>query len=169
MDGYKEWLMGLVDILPTYSKLVDKLDSRHFVWTVRNDVNRASDGINLRSRFIEEMNFPATEQFFMRPCSVLEMMVALACRIEDDIMFDPALGNRSGMWFWIMLKNLGLDGMDDDHFDNENVDVILNILLSRTYFRNGNGGLFPLKRPMRNQRNVEIWYQMCSFIEENVL
>ena len=167
MEGYFEWLLDTVDCPPHYSRLMRKLHSREFFWRLPLDANRASDGISFRGRYIEEMNPQATEEVFMHPCSVLEMMVALACRIENDIMFDPALGNRSGMWFWIMIENLGLDGMDDDHFDNENVDHIINVFMQRTYFNNGNGGLFPLKRPKENQRKIEIWYQMSAFLEEN--
>ena len=167
MDLYFKWLCEVVDCPPEYTDLLQKLDSRVFTWRIRNDSNRAQDGLALRSRFIDETGAKVTEEIFMRPCSVLEMMVALACRIEDDIMFDPSYGDRAPQWFWIMVSNLGLDGMDNEHFDNENVDQVLNVLLGRSYFMNGTGGLFPLKRPKVNQRRVEIWYQMSEFLVEN--
>lgn len=167
MDNYVRWLCSKVGLPDFYSRLADKLHSRVFVWTVHNDANRAADGISLRGRYIDETGVGATEEIFMHPCTVLEMMVALACRMETDIMFDPEFGDRTHQWFWIMIENLGLDGMDDDHFDDENVNHILNVLLNRTYFMNGSGGLFPLKRPKHNQRRVEIWYQMSEFLVEN--
>ena len=167
MDGYLKWLADQVDCPEQYSRLIEKLDSRVFSWSIHNDANRAGDGIALRGRYIDETGAEATEKIFMHPCTVLEMMVALACRIESDIMFDPALGDRTPQWFWIMIENLGLDGMDNEHYDDENVNHILNTLLGRTYFMNGSGGLFPLKRPKHNQRRVEIWYQMSEFLVEN--
>lgn len=167
MNGYLQWLAEQVDCPEHYSRLFEKLFNRTFTWRIVNDVNRAGDGIALRGRYIDETGAQATEDIFMRPCSVLEMMIALACRIEDDIMFDPALGDRAPQWFWMMIQNLKLDGMDDDNFDDENVNNILNVFLDRTYFMNGSGGLFPLKRPKHNQRRVEIWYQMSEYLVEN--
>lgn len=43
-----------------------------------------------------------------RPCSVLEMIIALAIRLEEHIMDDPDIGNRTGQWFWDMIVSLGL-------------------------------------------------------------
>lgn len=168
MDSYFEWLLRIIDCPDCYRKLMEKLDSRQFTWTIRMDENRAEDGLALRDKFLDEYGYtPDQSDIFIRPCSVLEMMVALACRIDDDIMFDPAYGDRAPEWFWIMITNLGLDGMDNDNFNNQNVDEILNVFLARTYMMNGTGGLFPLKHPNFNQRRVEIWYQMSSFLGEN--
>lgn len=167
MDGYLRWLMDQVDCPDEYSRLMEKLDQRVFTWKINNDANRAADGMSLRGRYIDETGVGATEEIFMHPCSVLEMLVALACRIEDDIMFDPAYGDRAPQWFWEMITNLKLDGMTNDNFDEENVNQILNVFLGRTYFMNGSGGLFPLKRPRVNQRRVEVWYQMSEYLMEN--
>ena len=167
MDLYFEWLMVQVDCPENFRMLFERLHSRIFVWSVHGDANRAQDGLNLRARFIEETGAEATEEIFMHPCSVLEMMIALACRMDDDILFDPDFGDRSIVWFWQMIDNLMLDGMDNEHFDPQNVDGVLNVLLERRYFSNGSGGLFPLKKPNLNQKRVEIWYQMCSWVNEN--
>ena len=174
MDSYFKWLLDIVECPWEFSVLMEKLDSRDFVSRIKYDENRAADGLELRHRYLEQYGDiehenagEFYEEFMMRKCSVLEMMVALACRIEDDIMFDPEMGDRTSTWFWIMISNLGLDGMDNEHFDNENVDQVLNVFLGRTYFMNGTGGLFPLKRPKVNQRRVEIWYQMSEFLVEN--
>ena len=40
-------------------------------------------------------------------------------------------------------------------------------MLAREYSDNGHGGLFPLKNPKKDQRKVEIWYQMTEYINEN--
>ena len=39
-------------------------------------------------------------------CSVLEMMVALAICCEETYMDNPNIGNRTGQWFWNMVKNI---------------------------------------------------------------
>ena len=168
MDLYFRWLLNLIDCPEEYTTLMEKLHSRDFHSPVPMDINRIEDGLALRSMFVDESGFQDGEEDLLRkPCSVLEMMVALACRMEDDIMADADMGDRAPLWFWTMISNLGLDGMDNDHFDNENVDHVLNVLINRTYFMNGSGGLFPLKIPKMNQRRVEIWYQMNQWLSEN--
>ena len=167
MESYFLWLMELVDCPEEFSKLLRKLFSREFTSRIYMDQNRINDGLALRRTYTADTGVEIGNEALVKPCSVLEMMVALACRIEDDIMFDPELGDRTPMWFWVMIDNLNLDGMSNDRFDAQNVDQILNVLIDRTYFMNGTGGLFPLKQPKVNQRRVEIWYQMNAFLLEN--
>ena len=167
MDLYFEWLLEQVDCPENYRKLMDKLYSRPFTFSIKRDENRVGDGLALRDRFADEYGDVRYEDIPHGECSVLEVLIALACRMEDDILHDPELGDRSPEWFWMMITNLRLDRMDDEHFDAHNVDDILNVFLNRTYFMNGTGGLFPLKLPKVNQRRVEIWYQMSAFIDEN--
>ncbi len=167
MDLYFEWLLEQVDCPENYRILMDRLYRCTFTYSLKMDANRAADGLALRDRFADEYGDLRYEDIRHDECSVLEMLIALACRMEDDIMHDPALGDRSPEWFWIMISNLRLDGMNDENFEEENVENILNVFLNRTYFMNGSGGLFPLKIPKVNQRRVEIWYQMSAFMEEN--
>ena len=39
--------------------------------------------------------------------------------------------------------------------------------VERRYKRSGEGGLFPLKNAAKDQRKVEIWYQLSSYLLEN--
>ena len=132
------------------------------------DSNRAEDGINLRYRFGYENGY---EDFMIsaclddKSCSVLEMLVALAIRCEEHIMEDSDIGDRTGEWFWIMIENLGLRSMNDARFDRAYVDETIDIFLNREYKRNGEGGLF-IVDAQRDLRHVEIWYQMCLYLEK---
>ena len=166
---YFEWLCLEVGVGEDYWTMMGFLFNREFTWSVANDDNRAADGIGLRDRFLAESGL-GEEAYIYGPCSVLEMMVALAERMETDIMYDPELGDRTAEWFWIMVTNLHLDRFDDGSIDQESGDKIrhiLDVLVERSYFMNGTGGLFPLKKPTVNQRRVEIWYQMNSYLIEN--
>ena len=112
------------------------------------------------------------------PCTVLEMLIALAIRCESDIMHDDACGDRTRLWFWEMIKNLGLIDYTDDaymydksgSFDSE-VNHIIDIFLERRYDKHGRGGAFPLRKYRTNyysdQRKVEIWYQLSAWLIEN--
>ena len=110
------------------------------------DANREEDGIDLRYRFITEVGIPKNYQevyaYLDGPCSVLEMMIALAIRCEESIMDDPDIGDRTSEWFWLMMKNLGLDYMSDRKFDRDIAEEKISIFLDRRYKRNGEGGLF---------------------------
>lgn len=173
-DEYFEWMYNLVyddEYSPklSYRKLLSYLHSKDFVYILPMDVNRAKDGMDLRYKFGREVGYGMpiiASNLDNRPCSILEMMVALAMRCEVSIMDDPDIGNRLGQWFWTMIINLNLNHMNDRRFDRKYVDRVLSIFLSRSYKRNGEGGLFTIHDPSRDMRSAEIWYQMCWYLDE---
>jgi len=175
VDDYFRWLcelVGLEDPVETtsYKALMKQLYSTEFYWTVPNDDNRSSDGIDLRGKFADD-NWYESYEDIDGPCKVLEMLIALAIRWDGDIMYDPDKGDRSVGWFWVLIKNLRLDKCVDEDFgdcwSNGDVDHILTRFMDRDYKRNGIGGLFPLRNFRVDQRKVEIWYQMSAYILEN--
>lgn len=172
LNEYFDWMCQLVSDKQyigdrSYRKLLSKLHNIPFTYTIDMDGNRAADGIDLRYRFGYERNY---EDYIIasflddKPCSVLEMIVALALRCET-IMEDPDYGDRTGEWFWGMIESLGLESMDDTSFNRNYVDDVIDIFLSRDYGRDGRGGLFTIKHPKRDLRTVEIWYQMNWYLD----
>lgn len=152
----------------SYRELLSYLHDRPFTWSIGMDGNRASDGIDLRYRFGRERGIGdpiIADALDDRPCSVLEMMVALSIRCEEHIMEDSDLGDRTGQWFWNMIISLGLGAMPDSRFDEVRADEVIDRFLARDYERNGKGGLFTVEHPKRDLRNVEIWYQMHAYLE----
>ena len=125
----------------------------------------ADDGVDLRIRY--EM---ITDEHVSRnkPCSILEMMIALAIRCEETIMDNPSYGDRTAQWFWGMIRTLGLYSMTDDRFDTEYVDKVVERFLSREYAPNGEGGLFKIPNCKYDLRRIEIWYQLCWYLERFV-
>ena len=155
----------------SYQKLLRFLHSVDFNYTIEMDGNREEDGIDLRYRFGYENSYENTmisSYLDNSPCSVLEMLIALAIRCEEHIMNDPDIGNRTGQWFWDMIENLGLRKMTDARFDKNYADEIIQRFLDRRYKRNGEGGLFTVEHCRRDLRTVEIWYQMCWYLDEIV-
>ena len=100
---YFEWLQSLIDgnrySKTPFTKLLTYLHDVVFTWIIPKDDNRAEDGIDLRYRFAIEKDILASKEFLENSCSVLEMMVALSVRCEEDIMDNARLGNRTGQWF----------------------------------------------------------------------
>jgi hypothetical protein len=154
-----------------YRILLDRLHSIPFRVVVDRDSNRLQDGVDLRLYFCKKCGLELESiNELDGECSVLEMMVALARRMENDILWDPDYGDRTPIWFWQMIDNLGLSSCTDENYDDETDDKVvhtIDILVSRHYFADGFGGLFPLKHATVDQRKVEIWYQMHAFLQEH--
>lgn len=143
------------------------LDQIEFTFTLAMDENRAIDGVDLRYRFCYENNISkqgADSLASRGPCSVLEMMAALALKCEEEIMSDSAYGNRISKWFMTMIDNLKLCGMVNSRFDPEYVYSRVSIMLNREYEANGDGGLFRIDNCRTDLRTVDIWYQMCWYL-----
>ena len=169
-DEYFEWMCGLICSnryaeAISYRKLLAYLHNIEFTYSIPRDKNRAEDGLDLRYRFAYETNIKHAEDYIHGPCSVLEMMVALAIRCEENIMDDPSYGNRTGQWFWSMIVNLGLGFMTDSRFDEQFVDDVIFRFLNREYEPDGKGGLFTVRNCKYDLRTVEIWYQMCWYLD----
>lgn len=168
-DEYFDWLRCLVGGTALHRKLLYFLFSVDFTYTIPMDGNRYEDGIDLRYRFGDENGLDdrmVASWLDDRPCSVLEMMIALAIRIEEHIMGDPDVGDRTGKWFGEMLDHLGLANMTDGKFDRMRARTIIRRFLNHRYDEDGEGGLFRLRHCNRDLRNVEIWYQAMWYLDE---
>ena len=162
---YFQWLLKEIDYENVkkqsgdYLYLLQSLFEREFYWDVPHDDNRAADGVKLRL----EAGFVCD----FGKCNMLEMMVAFARRIDKEILPDFDHGDNPARWFWMMIDNCGACKYDNRHWDAEAVKYILSLVLYRGYGRDGNGGFFPLKNAKKDQRKVELWYQMQAYIIEN--
>lgn len=153
---------------PYLSKLFTSLYLHNFRWVIPRDENRAADGIELRHQYMSTRNIQAfTITELQQPCSVLEMMVALAKRCDFQTMtnFDD---DQSWIWFDGMLMSLGLLDMDNSVFDENIVNDILERWMSRKHSPDGQGGLFYIPGFTEDMRKMEIWYQMCSFVNNEL-
>lgn len=175
---YFDWLVQLVDGVSempdvSYTMLLKILHSHPFWSTIPNDDNRAEDGLELRKIFSMKYGGPMDED--TSPCSVLEMLIALARRMAY-MLSDEHTDEDSTIpdFFWIFIRNLGLEEYTDEVLiggdepgEAECVDSIVERLVERTYMSDGWGGIFPLRNPPGDQRTTEIWYQMQAYMIEN--
>lgn len=153
----------------SYRKLFGHLHRIDFRYILAMDSNRGADGVSLRYKYARHVGYDNDPEYITDaldgPCSVLEMLVALSIRCETDIMDDPQMGSRIGQWFWIMLRNLGIGYMNDDEYEERIVDAVINRFLDRNYASDGKGGLFMIKNCEYDLRTVEIWHQMCWYLD----
>ena len=164
-EEYFEWMYQEVDGKGK-RKLLERLDSIRFYAIHPLDENRVFDGLAVRKKFCEYANVPESVMNIKMEgveCSVLEMMFGLAIRAEDTIMADEDYGDRASMWFWIMVKSLGLYEMTDDKYDYDYVDHTVARFLERDYEPDGKGGLFTIANFNKDMRDIDIWMQMSHF------
>lgn len=167
-DQYLSWLYSKIgstrtrDRERTYWSLLRILYTKEFVWIIPNDDNRVEDGRDLRHEFMDDMKYDDIDPDWMAlGCSFLEMMIALSRRLSFEV------GGEPREWFFELLENLGLyDYNDNREFSREEVDEVLDAVIWRTYAYDGTGGLFPLREPGEDQREVEIWYQLNAYVME---
>jgi len=174
MDRYFQFLMRIVDRDGSHELLLSHLHRIEFYSLVPNDDNRAEDGKRLREIFVEEEGAHMGSHFFSKHCSVLEMLIGLAFRMEYQLE-----GTHNALsacdCFWIFMKNLDLDWCDNFEYHqdagDEAIEQAIDILLERKYNFRGDGSLFPMRqrnvRGMKNRKKVEIWYQMGAYLLEN--
>ena len=180
-EEYFSWLYDQIKLKrPGYRNLCRVLHNKKFRWSVPNDDNRCEDGLDLRDIFFEEKHLDESmvevAYWLREPCTVFEVMVSLAKRI-NDLMFDlKRQEDKTSKWFHEMLSNLGLNIYEDGHnlgqefepVSEAKIDEILEVLMDRTYDVYGRGSLFPLKRRHpKDMARVEIWYQLMTYLEEN--
>lgn len=173
-DPYFRWLYAQIEKSDSsgLEDFIFDLHSYPFMSLIPNDDNRVEEGLELRYKFADEENVTLSKDMLSESCTLLEMLVALADRM-DYILFDPSKANRRWLWFWLFIDNLRLRKYAND--DEKGVisrkrnfnRIIINKFLNREYLANGKGGLFPLENPTSDQREVEIWYQMSAYINEN--
>ena len=145
--------------------LLRQLHHTEFAWFVPNDDNRVEDGRDLRREFAEDNDILAPEKWLALPCSMLELFVGLSRRLAFETEGQPS------EWFWQLLANVRLTEFNDRvHPGNqEYIDGVLESIIWRNYAPSGEGGIFPLQHPDRDQTKVELWYQLNAYLVENNL
>lgn len=171
-DAYFEWLYSQIGPLRNrnpernFWKLCRKLYVTEFIWFVPNDDNRVEDAKELRLEFLSSARQSFDDPYNLwitQGCSILEMLVALARLAAFES------GRLAVEWFWRFLHNLELDVYSDLVYEisiEEEVEEVLDRLNKREYSYDGKGGLFPLRHASQDQRDVELWYQMASYLLE---
>ena len=162
-ERYFNWLCAkvLTPTIPVYWDLMRILFRTEFHFVVNRDRNRAEEGRELREDFFREAYLKPDPHWMSLPVSILEVLIAMARRAHFETN-QPVKD-----WFWEMLTNLGLDEFRQvSKSDEDVIEDILYRFIWRQYEPSGHGGIFPLRWPRRDQREIEIWYQFCDYLEE---
>lgn len=144
----------------SYKRLLRQLYDTEFI-ARGMDKNRVVDALDFR----KALGYGALtcEE---HPVGILEVMISLSSRIENDIMRGTSRGDRTSVWFWEMVKSLGLLDMTDDVYDARYVGDVLDRFLNKRYSSNGQGGLFTVINTSTNLRDTELWYQAALYLNK---
>lgn len=170
-ERYLVWLYGQVAEIKVRSRarrhwnLVRRLHETIFVAIVPHDENRVADAKDLRRAYLDEHEEERWDRAWMRsPATMMEVLLVLA----KALAFETDEPTR--VWFWHLIDTLELRYANDSVWDayvEDNVDSVLERVIWRQYSSDGRGGLFPLDKPVRDQRDVELWYQLNAYLLEH--
>lgn len=173
---YFNWLVDQVAFVNTrrgrrarYQSLFQQMHETIFVALVSHDENRIADAKTMRADFLSEHKKERGDLSWMRrsPCSMLEIFIILSQQLSF------LMDSDAKDWFWHLIYELDLEKYDDRAYDDspeeteDAVSMILDRVVWRSYDPSGKGGLFPLQHPERDQRDVELWYQLNAYLLEN--
>lgn len=176
LDRYLQWIINTTG-LKRYGRLSAILFNVPFRSRIHMDENRAADGLYMREEYIDRHQGSEYDIscHLDGHCSVLEFLVSFSDRVEE------ATSYRHDRRYWVsyFLRNMGLIDFDDRYFaDNpgregyvvESVMERLSKTLDRRYSYDGShGGLFILRKPPCDLRNVEYWWQMQYYVLERYM
>lgn len=169
-EQYLSWLYSQVASVKTRHKhrsfwsLFKQLHKTIFVAIVSNDENRIEDARDLRYEYLAEAEDEQGDRDWTRsPCSMLELLIVLSRQLAFEM--DDSVES----WFWHLIDVLNLEQFNDREYDEHAESVIeetLERVIWRNYSHTGEGGLFPLRSPERDQRKIELWYQLNAYLLE---
>lgn len=168
LDDYFDWLYFIVVRdnrikRKSYRKLLSLLHSIDFEYSVDYDENRAYDGRNLRWWYVDDGG-DASIFDWEQPCTVLEVLIGMAFQMKN-IMEDPEEYTDVDRWFWMMLENIDLADMSNSKFNKRYVLDRVDMFMHRTYDSDGDGNIFYIKDCREDLREVELWCQMCWYLD----
>ena len=177
LDDYKIYLYSLVENedhqMSEYCRLIDLLFKIPFESFHPMDNNRISDAKSMRDEIVfnrfktGRIDASIVEDRYI---SVLEVLIALARRMENDFLWDPMDEiEHTSYYFWEFLRNLNVEMYTNERYNELNARKKIETWVRREYNKDGFGSIFPMKKPRNDMRSIEIWNQLGDYVMENYL
>ena len=159
-QDYIYWLAESVEYpLDEYSELFECLMNIEFVWSIRNDENRAADALNLRHEF--EFEWGEIPELIDKGPMVLEVLVKMAIRAAD-IVYDSDEKDKTPFFFDEMIHNLSLNEYVNGCCD----ELLVQDIVFKWMDRVPGYCLFNIKNVPKPLEEVEFWNQMNWYLTE---
>lgn len=132
---------------------------------------RGEDGLDIRREYFK-ISGSSDEQkaLELRSCTVLEWLLGMAIRCENQIMFNEAEGDRTALWFWSMIDNMGFSGFTDIYWNDRARTIVhstLDDIMLRDFPCDGSGTPFPLCDTSEDVRECDWWKALNLWLSEN--
>lgn len=168
-DYYFWWLYDRVKG-SYYNELLEELYNIPFA-RPRFDIDKSRevDGLGLRKEFSEVTHY--RYDVHERPCSFLEMLIALAYKLDNDVLFETKYGDRSLDWFWMFIDLLGFSQATDDHWNyswKKHVNDKCEKVKNRRCGKDGKDGMFYIPWREEDMTQESLWRQLMWYVDENV-
>ena len=190
-DSYFNYLLSLIssdeiDARQDYYNLCTLLFDTEYTVLNPMDNNRANDASTLRERWLdnirvkdERLKQEYANDVVVTPISVLEVLIALCVKVEDQILANPDVDYIAAKLFWELMDNLvkygtfgtaykkASDILTDEKwctFTEDAMKASIKKVVTRTYHEDGRGGLFPIDKCKTNQRKMHLWANCMYYI-----
>lgn len=187
MTPYLEYLYSFIDRSGRYGSVADEriCEALSYIAIPRAafdknpyDRTRLDDILGFRKGFLDNYaaegnRFEANEADILmeNPFTLFELLVTLAVKIEQIVMQNTIYGNRTPIWFWMMLENLDITYQTvcrtDGTIDLEYIAAVADRWLNREYCKNGDGSPFPMKKTVEDTRKLPFWKHAMLYFSEN--
>lgn len=159
-EEYMYWIVEEQLLMPNnlfnqISNLIIFLHNYPFTPPLSRDRNRISDAMEMRVAFLDE-NYPDIR--FEKDPQVLEVLAALAVRMENEYIGDPMDPEPWKCFVDDILHNLCIKSQHNVHFNKYEVQDRLHDWMT---------GYRPLFKGEHIYPDMEIWAQMQTYIHEN--
>lgn len=95
--------------------------------------------------------------------TVLEILVVLAIRIDDEFLYTNERGNNPADWFWVMLECMGLTQYSDEVFDASDVELIIYNFMDNNYLPDGTGSVGHVPAHL-DARDMDLWSISTNYV-----
>lgn len=163
MKRYTRWVLKWIWFNdPEYDDLMSVLDDIEYKVVIPMDENRLEEGRYLRTYCTKSYSRKESD-----PVSVLEVLAAFAYRMTHEWL--DGYEDRTEDFFFELVSNLGLKRYKNKVFEKnperaeEAVREVVRIWLDREFSEDGVGGIMPVYKSKRDQRDLQMWDQFMDY------
>ena len=152
-----------------YIFLLGELNKIEYYFIDPMDQSRVTDALSLRQQFVNETGHNDICEVMPGSCTALELLVSLSER-ADYTLYITNEGHRTAQFFWLFIKNLGLQCLTDDTwtFEASNfIRVTINKWFDRRFCANGYGSPWPIPNSRADLTTVPFWDAMQWYLADN--
>jgi len=165
MNKYFDWLCRLIRS-DTVSRNVQQIIFEiPYQYYIDRDESRVEDALELRRDYLyskKQIDDVTYNYISNEPINVLEVLIALSKRIDNQILGDVDGGTQI---FDTMISNLEISNSCSDDYIRYKIDNWMHM----NYDEYGHGSIFIVSDPRTPMNKTDMWYQAMYYLSENLV